>query len=217
MLKHWKLIAANFVAVGLGIYFATFGFSLPGGSRLDPDQIDGLFWPAQKQLAPFSLTDHQNQEFNLQDFEKGWHLIFFGYTYCPDICPITMATLREAHQSIQTSANEEFRDLTMTFVSVDGERDHPEHLANYIRFYSDAFVAASGDKAAVDSLTTQLGVPYEIDPHEPGATDYLVAHTGTLFLIAPGGKLMATIQPPLTSNGVVENILQIREFLESQS
>ncbi|MBX2884237.1 MAG: SCO family protein [Granulosicoccus sp.] len=217
MLKHWKLIAANFAAVGLGIYFATFGFSLPHTQRLDPNQIDGLFWPAQKQLAPFSLTDHENQEFNLQDFEEGWHLIFFGYTYCPDICPITMSTLREAHTSYQAIAKEEFKDLTMTFVSVDGERDHPEHLANYIRFYSEAFVAASGDKASVDSLTTQLGVPYEIDPHEPGDTNYLVAHTGTLFLIAPGGKLMATIQPPLTADGVVQNIMEIREFVASQS
>jgi len=217
LLKHWKLISANLVAACFGVYFAIWGFTLPGSGKLNPEQINGLFWPAQKQLTEFSMTDHESGEFNLQDFDKGWHLIFFGYTYCPDICPIIMSTLRETHASYQDAAGEDLKDLTMTFVSVDGERDNPDHLRNYIRFYSDAFIAATGNKQAVDSLTTQLGVPYEIAPHEPGAMDYLVAHSGTLFLIAPGGKLMATIQPPHTAPALVENLLQIRRFVDSQS
>lgn len=217
LLKHWKLISANLVAIFLGIYFAIWGFNLPNAQKIDPNQIDGLFWPAQKQLADFGMTSHTKEDFNLQTFDNGWHLVFFGYTYCPDICPIIMSTLREVHASYQTTADEDLRDLTMTFVSVDGERDNPEHLANYIRFYSDAFIAATGDKSAVDSLTTQLGVPYEIEPHEPGSKDYLVAHTGTLFLIAPGGKLMATLQPPHVAPALVEHLLQIRQFVARQS
>lgn len=217
MRKYWKLITANFLALGLGAYIALYGFGLPGTPRVNPNQIEGLFWPYQKQLTEFALTDHTGQPFTLQSLTNQWNLVFFGYTYCPDICPVTMGMLREASTLYQQQAPAEFQDLRVTFVSVDGERDHTEHLANYIRFYNESWLAASGNKASVDSLTTQLGVPYEIEPHQPGAKNYLVSHSGTLFLLSPEGKLVSTIQPPHEVSEVVDRLIKIREFFKQNT
>ena len=217
MRKYWKLITANLLALGLGAYVALYGFSFPGKSNIDPNQIEGLFWPYQKQLNEFTLTDHTGRPFTLQSLAGQWNLVFFGYTYCPDICPVTMSMLREASALYQQQAPEEFNDLRITFVSVDGERDHTEHLANYIRFYDDSWLAASGNKSSVDSLTTQLGVPYEIEPHEPGAKNYLVSHSGTLFLLSPEGKLVSTIQPPHEVDEVVQRLIDIRKFIKQSA
>ena len=201
----------------LGAYFAVFGFALPGWNRTDPNELEGLFWPQQKQLEEFSLTDHTGVPFDLEALQDGWHLVFFGYTYCPDICPITMATLRETSRYYLEMVESDLRDLTMTFVSVDGERDTTEHLANYIGFYDKSFKAAGGDKTAVDSLTVQLGVPYEIEEHEPGDQNYLVSHTGALFLLSPEGKLAALFNPPHSSKALAENLARIREFIAAES
>lgn len=217
MKKYWKLISANLAAMAAGLYIAIYGLSLPTGNRIDPNQIEGLFWPEQKQLVNFSLTDHQNQRFNLDSLAGQWNLVFFGYTYCPDICPLTMSTLREANSLYQKQAPKNQKDLRITFVSVDGERDHSDHLANYIQFYDESFIAASGNKTEVDSLTSQLGVPYEIEEHEPGSRNYLVSHSGTLFLISPEGKLMATFQPPLNATEISKRLRKIRDLVDQHS
>lgn len=217
MRRYWKLITANLLALCLGAYVALYGFGLPGKTGMDPDQIEGLFWPYQKQLTEFELTDHNGRPFNLQSLSRQWNLVFFGYTYCPDICPVTMAMLHEASVQYHQQAPEEFKDFKVIFVSVDGERDQTEHLASYIRFYNESWLAASGDKASVDSLTKQLGVPYEIEPHEPGDKSYLVSHSGTLFLLSPEGKLVSTIQPPHDVSEVVDRLIKIREFFKQNS
>lgn len=216
-MKYWKIISINAVAITTGLYLAVFGFNLPSG-RIHPEQIDGLFWPQQKQLDQFEMVDHRGRTFELASLEGHWNLVFFGYTSCPDICPITMTTLRQvadllkADDSVSTSRP----PVRMVFISVDAERDNSEHLASYINFYGDAFIAASGNISQVDSLTTQLGVPYEIEPHEPGE-HYLVSHTGSLFLLSPDGKLFAVLHPPHTPDQVARQLTTIRQFIDQQS
>lgn len=216
MKKHWKLILLNLAAISLGLYLALFGFALPGKTETDPNNIQGLLWPGQKQLSEFQLTDHTGNPYSLESLQGQWNLLFFGYTFCPDICPITMSMLREANEIYLQQAPEEFHNLKITFVSVDGERDTPEHLANYIRFYNESWLAVTGDKPAVDSLTGQLGVPYEIEPHEPGARDYLVSHPGTLFLLSPDGKLFALLQQPHEAEEIAQRLLNIRKFTDQR-
>ncbi len=65
----------------------------------------------------------------------------------------------------------------------------------------------------MDSLTVQLGVPYEIDEHEPGALNYLVSHPGSLFLVSPDTKLAALLQPPLNAEGLADDLIEIRRFM----
>ena len=212
MKKYWGLISANLLALAAGIYLATFGFNLPQFHSLDPEKIEGLFWPDQKQLVNFELIDHNGNPYQLHSMSTQWNLVFFGYTYCPDICPITMSLLREVNGLYQQQAPEEHGDLKFAFVSVDGERDQSVQLKQYIEFYDPSFIAASGNKDQVDSLASQLGVPYEIEEHVAGAKNYLVSHTGALFLISKQGKLAAVIHPPHNAVEITKRLLKIRKL-----
>ncbi len=178
-----------------------------------PPDVQGFFWPEQKALADFEMVSHRDKPFTLADFQDRWTVLFFGYTYCPDICPVTMSVLREAMASYRDSAPPELSDISVAFVSVDGERDNPEHLANYIRFYDENWLAASGNREQVDSLTGQLGIPYEIEPHEPGAINYLVSHPGSLYLVSPDATLAALFHPPLDPATLASELLEIRRFM----
>ena len=212
--QNWKFATAALLALiaGLWVSFSQFG---PGRAGGQPPDIQGFFWPDQKTLEPFSMQSHRGTPFTLEDLQDNWTLLFFGYTYCPDICPVTMSLLREATGLYKETAPGSLGDLSVAFVSVDGERDTPEHLAGYIRFYDEGWLAASGSRAEVDSLTTQIGIPYEIEAHEPGAMDYLVAHPGSLYLISPDSRLAAIFHPPFDARELSEQLLQIRQFMAS--
>ncbi len=217
MIKYWKLICANLAALLCGLYLALYGFHLPGQGTVDISHIEGFFWPEQKQLTEFGLVDHKGNLFDLASLGQHWTLMFFGYTYCPDICPVTMSVLHEVNGLIQQNATPEHKNIQVTFISVDGERDNSDHLASYIRFYDEDFDAASGTRDQVDSLARQLGVPYEIEIHEPGAKNYLVSHSGAIFLISPEGKLISIFQPPYDAAAIAETYQTIRKFLDQQS
>ena len=207
------MFAACLLALAAGVWSATWKDGLPW-SRQSPPEVQGFFWPEQKALLPFEMVDHRHDPFTREDLEGQWTLMFFGYTFCPDICPVTMSVLREAVGHYHDLAPEPLSDIQVTFVSVDGERDTPDHLATYIRFYDERWVAASGNREQVDSLTVQLGVPYAIGEHEPGAMNYLVSHPGTLFLVSPDAKLAALFQPPINAEGLADDLLNIRRFMD---
>ncbi len=211
-LRHWFLPIACVLALCAGVWVSYWDGSLPG-SKSNLPSVQGFFWPDQKSLQPFELVSHRNTPFSLADLEGQWTLLFFGYTYCPDICPITMSLMREALTNYQTAAPAPLTDIRVVFISVDGKRDTPEQLANYIRFYNEKWLAASGSRGQVDSLTGQLGVPYSIEEHDPGAMNYLVSHPGTLFLISPDTQLAALFQPPLDPRQLADDLLSVRRFM----
>ena len=212
ILQHWKFLLAALLALVAGAWLSLSRFG-PGIDDQPPPDIQGFFWPEQKALQPFSMRSHRGTPFTLEDLHGNWTLVFFGYTYCPDICPVTMSVLREAAGSYRDNAPASLANLSVAFVSVDGERDTPEHLANYIRFYDDTWLAASGTRDEVDSLTTQIGIPYEIEAHEPGAMDYLVAHPGSIYLVSPAGNLVAIFHPPFDAPELASQLLRIRQFM----
>src|SRR5207245_2011637 len=95
-----------------------------------PDRVMTLF-PAPKPLADFAFTDHENRAFDLSRLKGKWSFLFFGYTHCPDICPMTLATLARAHESIaKTTAGA--KDVQFAFISVDPSRDTAGKLGEYV-------------------------------------------------------------------------------------
>lgn len=213
-MSRWPIILASLLALAAGFLVATRDATLPWSKPGRPD-IQGFFWPEQKALQPFEMVSHNNQPFDLGDLQGRWTILFFGYTFCPDICPVTMSVLRESMAQYREMAPAELADLDVAFISVDGERDTPAQLAGYIRFYDESWMAASGSREQVDSLAGQLGVPYEIDDHEPGDANYLVSHSGTLFLISPDGTLASLFSPPFDPAQLAAQVLEIRRFMQA--
>ena len=208
-----KVTIAGAIALLGGLYYGQFGLSLPGQSGPSAEEIEGFFWPNQKQLQAFDLIDQFEQPFGLDRINDQWSMMFFGYTYCPDICPITLSSMREVKSILDSVDKNSLPETQFVFISVDGERDTPERLAEYIGYYNEEFVAASGDKSQVDSLAKQIGIPYEIEEHKEGETDYLVAHSGSLFLTSPTGTLAAIFHPPYDTRKIAERIQQVQQFM----
>jgi len=131
----------------------------------------------------FTLTNQDNQRFRLQDVRGRPVLMFFGYTSCPDMCPMTMSRIAGALSRAGGTAS----DVVTLFVSVDPKRDTPAVLKEYVRSFSTPLVALTGTEEEVARVASLYHASYEIVP--TGTPNYLVNHTSAIFLIDRQGRL----------------------------
>ena len=129
-------------------------------------------------LADFTLTDQHNQPIRLSDLKGKAVLLTFGYTHCPDVCPVNLANFKRIKQMLGTDAAR----VAFAFVSVDGKRDTPPVLARYIDLFDPSFIGMMGDDSATHQAAKQFGAAYFIDSD---AVDYTVTHTAATFLVDP--------------------------------
>lgn len=177
-------------------------------SRLDAPNIDGLLWPQSKALTEFALEDHHGKAFTLDALKGRWTLMFFGYTHCPDVCPVTLSVLKSAIALMgETGADAE--PPQVVFASVDPKRDSLEHLGAYVEHFNPRFLGVTGSDANLQAFARQLGVLYVLtDPDANG--DYLVDHTAAVFLFDPRGHLVALFQAPHAAATLAKNIPRIQ-------
>ncbi len=133
----------------------------------------------------FTLTDQDGQPFTLSSQRGKLVLIFFGYTYCPDICPTELATLSRLLHDLDQDADR----VTSLFITVDPERDTPQKLRQYVPFYHPRLIGLSGSREAIDKVTTAYHVQYRIHPHKTSDRHYLVDHSASLYVVNPDGVL----------------------------
>jgi protein SCO1/2 len=158
-----------------------------------------LVWIGAKALRPYTFhgTVIQSPEpapaFTLQsadgpvspsDFEGQVVVLFFGYTFCPDVCPTTLADLAGAMRLLGDEAD----DVQVVFVSVDPARDTPERLAEYVSSFDPRFIGITGTEAEVAAAAAVYGIFYEKHEGTP-ASGYLVDHTATAMVIDRKGRL----------------------------
>ena len=174
-------------------------------------QIPGLFWPNPRQVAEFNTLDHSNQGFGLSQLQGKWSLVFFGYTNCPDICPITMSVLAQTYPAL----TERLPDVQVLFVTVDPERDSLAKLSQYVNYFSDRFIGIGGDEDQVNSFTRQLGAAYFLNKEE-GVNNYLVDHSASLFVIDPQARMVGKLSPPHDPELIKQQFFRIQEFIDAQ-
>ena len=156
-------------------------------------------------LPPLALVDQDNRPFDAARLRGGWTLLFFGFTSCPDVCPVTMAALAETSKLL-ADLPERLRPRVV-MISVDPERDTPERLASYVKAFDPAFVGATGTKAAIDELALRIGVAVAKRPID--GDNYSVDHTSSVFLIDPDGALRALFSAPHTPKLIAEDYRRI--------
>ncbi|MBE9564954.1 MAG: SCO family protein [Proteobacteria bacterium] len=159
--------------------------------RFSPIQ-GAIISPARKIAVP-ALTKGDGTAFTLQDLTGHWSLLSFGYTNCPDVCPVTMGTVAQAKKAA-TEINHIFPQVI--FVSVDPERDKLEMLSDYVQYFDKDFVGVTGDENMIKALTLQMSVAYMKMAAEEGSEGYVVDHSSSLLLLNPEGKLVAFFNPP---------------------
>lgn len=155
----------------------------------------GLFvYDVPRRFNDFALLDQHGEVFSAERLQGRWSLLFFGYTYCPDICPITLATIRQFEQLLQQADAEVASQLQVAMISVDPQRDTPEKLGEYMAFFGDDYVGASGEYIDIFNLARQLNVAFGYQPQEDGS--YLVSHSGEIILINPEGHFHGFFKIP---------------------
>lgn len=132
----------------------------------------------------FTLTAVNNEPVSLSDFAGKYIFIYFGYGYCPDLCPDTLAKMARIRQDLGAAADK----VQVILVSIDPERDTPETLAEYVSYFDDTFVGITGTPEEIDKAGKPFGIYYE--KHEgTAASGYLIDHTARTFLIDPERKV----------------------------
>lgn len=153
---------------------------------------DGVFlFDSPRAIPAVTLQSATGGQWTTNDLQGQWDLLFFGYTFCPDICPTTMAELRQLTASLPP---EDAARLRITMVSVDPQRDTPKQMADYLKFFSPDFHGATGDSQQLAQLAAALSVAY-IEP-DTSSANYLVDHSGQVVLIDPQGRYSGFIRPP---------------------
>ena len=163
--------------------------------------------PARKITVPALIKD-SGEIFTLADLKGQWHFLFFGYTNCPDVCPVTMGVLAQA-KKMAAANNHMFPGVI--FVSVDPERDKVEMLADYVQYFDKDFIGVTGDEALIKALTLQMSVVYmkmPADGNSAAVTNdngYLVDHSSAALLLNPEGKLIAFFNAPHDAQTILKD------------
>jgi protein SCO1/2 len=146
-------------------------------------------------IKPFQLVDEQGNDFTLDKLEGKWSLLFFGYTYCPDICPTTLADLKKFRTML---ADTKYLDDTqIVLVSVDPARDTPAQLAQYVDYFDPAFIGVTGDFMELQKLATNVNAAFAKAVSSDGKS-YLIDHTSNLVLVNPHGDYHGFFKPQAT-------------------
>ena len=178
------LIAAAIVAVivGLGL-----GFLIPVTQPNAPvsQSIVG---------GPFEMTNHLGEPVT-QDTFKGRHtLIYFGYTFCPDVCPTELQTMALALDEMGDAADE----IVPLFVTIDPERDTVEAMRDYVAFFHPRLVGLTGTAEQVKAMAGEFGVYYAKARDTGASTEYLMDHSSLIFLMGPDGNYVTHLRGGMT-------------------
>jgi len=143
-------------------------------------------------LDEFELIADTGSSFNTSDLAGRWTLVFFGFTHCPDVCPTTLATLNNFYQTLDDDTR---KDTDVLLVSVDPQRDKPEQLHDYVRYFNPDFYGVTGEFLNLKRFANQLNVPFNKVPLEDG--NYTVDHGSQVVLINPRGHYHGFFKAPL--------------------
>jgi len=180
------------------------GFALDRDALLDQANI--LLLPRERPIPQLKLIDQDGQPFSTSSLQGRWHILFFGFTACPDICPTTLSDMRRLLSGLPSETREQ---LQVVLVSADPARDTPEQLKAYLSYYRAGFSGLTGDMEQLLRLSRALGLPFV--PARDTEGDYSVSHSGNLALVAPDGSLRGHIRAPLKLEGLQRMLPQILE------
>ena len=156
-------------------------------------------------------TNWDGQPFAMSDLRGKVVLLFFGYTFCPDVCPLTLAEMK----AVVAELGEDAKNVAVVFVSTDPERDTPERLAPYMQAFDPSFYGVSVPLDALETVKKDYGVYAEkrLLENSQSATDYLIDHTGWTYLIDGAGNLRAIFSVDMSPEQIVPDVTYLVDEL----
>ena len=181
-------------------------FLLPRGQRGEPPQT-ATELPEPRALADVRLTDDAGRATSLHELEGEFTLLFFGFTNCPDVCPLTLGMLAQAKAEIAARAPR-FTPRVL-FVSVDPHRDTPERIAAYLRGFDPEFKGVTAPDDELAPLLAQLGVA--VEKHAHGGENYNVVHNSAVYVLDPSMDWIAVSTGPHDPKVLATDYLRLRQ------
>jgi protein SCO1/2 len=153
-------------------------------------------------LPEFSLLNQHGEAIGRDVFEGQWDLLFFGFTQCPDICPLTLQVLANAQQQLADAGQEPLPRIV--FVSVDPKRDTPDVIGEYVAHFSNNSLGITGSLDEIRKLTNGLGIFFEKEGSDE--ENYSVAHSAVVLVVDPNGRFHSLFGTPHEAENFVHDL-----------
>jgi protein SCO1/2 len=189
------------VAILLGAAFAGGIFLAVQRQNSVPEFDSATVLPAALELPAFQLLDQRGQAVSEGIFRGQWDLVFFGFTQCPDICPLTLRTLVDARQQLAELGQTELPRVVL--VSVDPGRDTVERMAAYVNAFSSEALGLTGELPELRKLTGALGIYFE---KSGDGEHYVVDHSAVVIALDPEGRFRALFSTPHKAENFVHDL-----------
>lgn len=151
--------------------------------------------------GPFTLVDTTGKTVSDTSFRGKWMLVYFGYTYCPDVCPTELQAMAAGMDKLGPLA----ANVAPLFITVDPERDTADTLAEYVKLFDDRLIGLTGTPAQIATAAKAYRVYYaKITPKD--ASSYLMDHSSFLYLMGPDGQLRMLFKPGTSGSDIAEAI-----------
>ncbi|WP_249341321.1 SCO family protein [Sphingomonas sp. 1F27F7B] len=155
--------------------------------------------------GPFTLTDPNGKPVRDGDFAGKYRIVYFGYTYCPDICPNDMLKIGQAMKTLDKQAPAKAAQIVPIFITVDPERDTPGVVGEFVRNFDDRIVGLTGSPAAIAAVEKQYAVYAKKEAPGPNGA-YLVGHSQIAYLMGKDGKPITSLPIEKDAAAVVEQL-----------
>jgi len=193
------LIAIVIILVGLGVY-AHFKHKAIQRTETQDNQT---YLPAPKAISPFKLTDDSGKPFTNDNLKGRWSMVFFGFTHCGQVCPVTLTELNKMYQLLEKDlASNQLPQIV--FISVDPERDSQKVIHNYIKNFNPDFIGATADTENLNIFIKELGLYYNKTDGK-NSDNYGVNHSSQIFIFNPNGDWVGFASYPSQSNQLAKN------------
>jgi cytochrome oxidase Cu insertion factor (SCO1/SenC/PrrC family) len=179
--------------------------AMPAAAQTPPERsaaelMDAVMWHREPVGGPFALIDHTGKRRTDADFRGKLMLVYFGFTYCPDVCPTDLQQMGLAIQDLGT-AGEAVQAL---FITVDPARDTVEHLAQYVPHFHPRMLGLTGDEAAIRQAAGAYKAYYAKVPVDGG--NYTIDHSAFIYLMDRDGKYLGFFPPGATFDRIAETL-----------
>jgi len=156
-------------------------------------KLNGAYmFDTPRNIGEFTLLSHRGEAFTPADFKGKWTLVFFGFTFCPDICPTTLSFLNQFVGELEGTESE---STAVVMISVDPARDTVDQLASYVPFFNQDFIGVTGEFLEIHRVATALNTPFRKVMGEGG--EYQVDHSSNVALMNPRGDYHGFFKAPL--------------------
>jgi len=156
--------------------------------------------------GPFTLTDQDGKPFSSETLKGRYAVVYFGYTFCPDVCPTDMLNLGKGLKAFEAQDAERAAKVQPVFITVDPARDTPPVLKQFVSAFHPRLIGLTGTDAQIAAVAKTYATTFAKQDAAPGAKGYLMEHMSTAILFGPKGEPIALVPVEANADQVTETL-----------